>query len=67
MKIVLNGKEETLLKPMTIRELIEAKGSEPDRIVVELNLEIIGKEAWSGVVLKNGDKMEILRFIGGGQ
>jgi sulfur carrier protein len=66
VKIVLNGKDETLLQPMTIKELIEVKGGEPDRVVVELNLEIIGKEAWADIVLKDGDRMEILRFVGGG-
>ena len=66
MKIILNGKEETLLQPMTIRDLASVKGWHQDKIVVELNLEIIGKEAWADVALQENDKMEVLSFVGGG-
>ncbi len=67
MKIVLNGKEEFLLKSLTISEFLMAKNWEPERVVVELNREIIPKEVWAGIVLKEDDKMEVLRFVGGGR
>ncbi len=66
VKIILNGKEETLLRPMTVREMVNVKGWNPDKIVVELNREIVGKEAWTDLALKENDKMEILSFVGGG-
>ena len=66
VKIILNGKEETLLRPMTVREMVNVKGWNPDKIVVELNREIVGKEAWTDLALKENDTMEILSFVGGG-
>ena len=66
VKIILNGKEEILLRPMTVRELVSLKGWNPDKIVVELNREIVGKGAWADLSLKENDKMEILSFVGGG-
>lgn len=66
MRVVLNGSEEIFLQPLTLRELIEAKGWDPDKIVVELNLEIISKNSWAKIVLAENDRLEILSFIGGG-
>ena len=67
MKIVLNGKEEDFLQPLTIRELLTVKNLEPDRIAVELNMEIIAKTAWTKVALQDEDKVEILSLVGGGR
>ena len=67
MEILLNGKKENILKPITIKDFIQAKGWEPDRIVVEINLEILSKNAWAEVVLKENDHVEILGFVGGGK
>ncbi len=67
MKIVLNGKEEDFLQPLTIRELLTVKNLEPDRIAVELNMEIIAKTAWTKVALQDEDKGEILSLVGGGR
>ena len=67
VEILLNGKKENILKPITIKDFIQAKGWEPDRIVVEINLEILSKNAWAEVVLKENDHVEILGFVGGGK
>lgn len=64
--MVLNGSDEIFLQPMTLRELIEVKGWDPDKIVAELNLEIISKNSWANIVLAENDRLEILSFIGGG-
>ncbi|MDP2267630.1 MAG: sulfur carrier protein ThiS [Deltaproteobacteria bacterium] len=66
MKVVLNGSNEIFLQPMTLRELIEVKGWDPDKIVAELNLEIISKNSWANIVLAENDRLEILSFMGGG-
>ena len=66
VEILLNGKKENILKPTTIKDFIQAKGWEPDRIVVEINLEILSKDAWAEVILKENDHVEILGFVGGG-
>jgi len=67
VNIMLNGKKEDILNPISIKDFIKAKGWEPDRIVVEINLEILSKDAWSEVILKENDHVEILAFVGGGK
>jgi sulfur carrier protein len=37
-----------------------------DRIAVELNLEIVPRAQWESVQLKDGDRLEIVHFVGGG-
>jgi len=66
LKVVLNGKDEIFLSPMTLRELIDMKGWTPEKIVVELNLKIISRNTWEKIDLAENDRLEILSFIGGG-
>ncbi len=66
MKITFNGREEVSSRGMTVAELIASKGINPDTVIVEYNYELIKKEAWGGIVLKENDRLEILRFVGGG-
>ena len=66
MKIVLNGKEESLEQPRTIKEFIAVRKWDSATVVVELNSEIIGQEHWTNIVLRDDDRLEILRFVGGG-
>ncbi len=66
MKIVLNGKEESLQQPRTIKEFIAVRKWDSATVVVELNSEIIDQGHWTDIVLRDGDRLEILRFVGGG-
>lgn len=66
MKVILNGKEETVLQPITIKELIEAKGWAPDKIVVALNLDFIRQDDWADVLINDDDHLDILSFVSGG-
>ena len=66
MKIVLNGKDMELDKVMSIESLLAIRGLEPDRVVVECNFDIVKREDLDKVILKEGDKLEVLRFVGGG-
>lgn len=66
MKIALNGKEEILKEGTTVGELIALKGLNPDTVIVEYNYDLVEKENWAGIVLKENDRLEVLRFVGGG-
>ena len=66
LKIILNGKQEVLKEGTTVAELIVLKGLNPDTIVVEYNHELVKKENLAGTFLKENDRLEILRFVGGG-
>jgi sulfur carrier protein len=64
--IVCNGLPQSLKKGSTVGNLLAVKKIDPACVVVELNREIIQKEAFGPTILKNNDSIEILRFVGGG-
>ncbi len=66
MKIVVNGKEETLSASMDIDSFLHGKGIDRKGIVVELNREIVPQEDWRKTAIGENDTLEILRFMGGG-
>jgi len=66
MKIVLNGKDEILTEGMTVAGLISLKGINPDTVIVEHNYELVKSESWPDIILKENDRLEILRLVGGG-
>ena len=63
--IIING-ENVNAEGKTIGRYIDEKGFNREKIVVELNLEIISRDRLDTIVLKDGDKVEILNFVGGG-
>ncbi|EQA36169.1 thiamine biosynthesis protein ThiS [Leptospira inadai serovar Lyme str. 10] len=46
--------------------LLESLKLKPEMVAVQRNGEILKKAAWSGVILQDGDRIEILKFVGGG-
>jgi len=66
LKLLINGKEETLSREMTLAELIAQRGLNPKSIIVEYNYELVKEEVWPQIKLKESDRVEILRFVGGG-
>jgi sulfur carrier protein len=65
MKIVINGQEETYA-PITLAQLIEHLGMKQDRVAVELNRDIVPRAKWTETNLAEGDRLEIVHFVGGG-
>jgi sulfur carrier protein len=51
---------------LTLSALIESLGMKSDRVAVELNREIASRDRWPQIVLKDGDRLEIVHFVGGG-
>ena len=66
MEITLNGKPLEIEKPLAIADLMAKLGIEPTRAVAELNGEIVMREKFPSELLKGGDRLEIVRFVGGG-
>ena len=65
MDIVVNGSRQSC-DPGSVADLVAARGLPPDALVVELNGEIIRQEQWPQVLLGDGDRLELLSFVGGG-
>ena len=66
IKVVVNGAEKTFSQSPTILRLLEELDIKPQGIAVELNFEIVSKSKYGKTVLKHGDKIEIVRMVGGG-
>jgi sulfur carrier protein len=68
MNIQINGKKETLdATQLTVSELLTLKSVKmPDMVSVELNGDILDREAFDTTMLKNDDAVEFLYFMGGG-
>jgi len=68
MKVQINGKQETFEDENTIsiRDFLEMKDLDPEKIVIEYNGEIIKQKKWSDINLNENDQLEILKFVGGG-
>ncbi len=66
MKLTLNGEIHTLPDNLTITGLIAHLGLPNKKIAVERNLEVVPKSTFGDVKLTEGDRLEIIHFIGGG-
>ena len=66
MHLTINGETKTIDNITTLASLIEHLGLKADRLAVELNLDIVPRANWAGTQLKDGDKLEIVHFVGGG-
>lgn len=66
VQIIVNGEERVCEEGATILNLLNELNIKPQGIAVELNLEIAPKGRYNETVLKNGDKIEIVRMVGGG-
>ena len=66
IKITVNGKQMQVMPKFSIKTLIKKLKIPLNKIAVELNNKIIDKKRISKIYLQNGDKIEIVHFIGGG-
>ena len=67
--LILNGQSRqfpTLPEAPSLADLVEELGLKSDRVAVEHNGEIAGRAAWTETPLRNGDRLEIVHFVGGG-
>uniref|UniRef100_UPI00405751F1 sulfur carrier protein ThiS n=1 Tax=Candidatus Electronema sp. TaxID=2698783 RepID=UPI00405751F1 len=65
MQITLNG-ESVSTAALSLREMIIEQGFEPDTVIAEVNFELIKRERWQQHLLREGDTVELLSFVGGG-
>lgn len=68
MKLQINGEEREfdLPSPFTVTALVEKLGMKADRVAVELNRDIVPRDRWAETILKPGDRLEVVHFVGGG-
>ena len=66
MTITLNGDKHELTAPVSVSQLLQQLEFDARRVAVELNLAVVKKAAYDSAVIKDGDEVEIVNFVGGG-
>lgn len=66
MRLTINGENQGFEPPLTVSGLLAALALEPRKIAVERNLEIVPRSAYGETALVDGDRIEIVQFVGGG-
>ena len=66
MILTINGEKRDFPELQNVAALVEHLGMKGDRVAIELNLDIVPRDRWSATPLKDGDRLEIVHFVGGG-
>ena len=66
IEVRLNGKLRSVPAGLTVRALLEWLELRPELVVVELNHEILRRDAYAGTRVQGGDTLELVHFVGGG-
>jgi thiamine biosynthesis protein ThiS len=66
MVITLNGERVELDEPMSVIALLAKLDIDPRRVAVEHNLSILKRQRFPDVIVGDGDRVEIVNFVGGG-
>ncbi len=66
IEVIVNGEAQTFAAGTTLAELVTGLGTDPRGIAIERNLEIVPKSLHARTVLEDGDRLEVVQFVGGG-
>jgi sulfur carrier protein len=66
MQVIINGEEQTISPGMTLSDLLAARKAEPRRVAIEVNKELVFRADYEKTTINEGDRIEIVTFVGGG-
>lgn len=66
MLIEVNGEPRDVPQSLTLTDLVEHLSLAPERLAIELNRKVVRRADWQQSVLNEGDRVEIVHFVGGG-
>ncbi|MBD3797179.1 MAG: sulfur carrier protein ThiS [Campylobacterales bacterium] len=66
MKLIINGNEKEFSEGVTLLEVLRQLSLEGKVMAAAVNMEIVKQDAWDKCILNEGDKLELLDFVGGG-
>ncbi|PAF41976.1 sulfur carrier protein ThiS [Helicobacter sp. 11S03491-1] len=67
MKLIINGQTQEFRTSLSIQAILDALGIEAKVVAVALNSLVVKKQEWHSTFPKEGDKIEFLQFMGGGE
>jgi len=66
MNIIVNGQEKEFKIAITLLELLKELDLEEKVMAAAVNMDIVKQNSWDEYILNDGDKLELLDFVGGG-
>ena len=66
MKIIINGQEKEFKENSTLQEVLKALSLEGKVMAAAVNMNIVKQDEWNTYIIQEGDKLELLDFVGGG-
>ncbi len=66
MKVRVNGEDRRFSRGTTLEDVVEQLGLANRRLAIELNRTVVRREQWKHTTLRDGDRLEIVHFVGGG-
>lgn len=66
MQVIVNDEPRTLPDGSTVAALVASLALGPRRIAVEVNVQVVPRAEYGARVLQDGDRVEIIHFVGGG-
>jgi thiamine biosynthesis protein ThiS len=66
VRVTVNGEPREVEAGTTVARLVELLALAPERLAVELNREVLRRALWAATELAEGDRVEIVHFVGGG-
>ncbi len=66
MRITINGEAEDVEAELTVTELLARRRIDAIRVAVEVNEDVIPRKTFSDTTIRDGDRIEIVTFVGGG-
>ena len=66
MRLTINGEERSFEQALDLAALVRTLGLDARKVAVERNLEIVPRSTYARVLLADGDRLEIVQFVGGG-
>ena len=66
MIVHINGEEKEIPAGLSVARLLDELEIRPGRVVVELNRDVLSRDAQGSTLLNEGDRVEIVHFVGGG-
>ena len=66
MRLTINGEERSFGDVADVAGLVRALGLDARKVAIERNLEIVPRSTYAAVRLADGDRLEIVQFVGGG-
>ena len=66
MRVYVNGEAKEFSAPLSLSELITELDLPAARVAVELNRSVVRRSEWNATMVQDGDRLEIVHFVGGG-